>query len=227
MNDAQSSKVEAVVFDWDGTVMDSKEAILATYRATTEELLGRPFPTEPEDVHRIIQMRGKESFDLIAAGDPELTERVAATFHREYQTLQARTQPFDGTREALAGLRAAGVRLGVATSKARARIELEGARTELLGFFDAIVTGDDVARAKPDPESVAAAIAALEVEPGATLYVGDGPNDIRAGRGAGAITVGVAYGFHPDELAAENPDHIIAHPTELLGLAGLPVAPAG
>jgi HAD superfamily hydrolase (TIGR01509 family) len=224
MNDSERSQVEAVVFDWDGTLMDSKEAILATYRATTTKLLGKPFPTEPEDIHQIIQLRAKESFDLIAAGDPELTERIAATFQREYQVMQTQTQPFPGTAEALEQLRAAGIRLGVATSKARARTELEGERTGLLGFFDVIITGDDVERAKPDPESVARAIAELGVAPAAAIYVGDGPNDILAGRGSGAITVGVSYGFHPDELALEGPDHVIEHPSELLGLAGLPVA---
>jgi HAD superfamily hydrolase (TIGR01509 family) len=224
MNDSERSQVEAVVFDWDGTLMDSKEAILATYRATTTEVLGSPYPTEPGDVDRIIQLRGKESFDLIADGDPELTERIATTFHREYQVMQSRTQPFPGTAETLERLRGAGIKLGVATSKARARTELEGERTGILGLFDVIVTGDDVERAKPDPESVARAIAELGVKPRAAIYVGDGPNDILAGRGAGAITVGVSYGFHPDELALENPDHIIEHPSELLGLAGHPVA---
>ncbi len=58
--------------------------------------------------------------------------------------------------------------------------------------------------------------------PAAAIYVGHGPNDIIAGRGAGAITVGVAYGFHPDELALEGPDYIFEHPSELLGLADLP-----
>lgn len=221
MSAADRNGVEAVIFDWDGTLMDSKEAILATYRATTTELLGKPYPTEPDDVHRIIQLRAKESFDQIAAGDAELAERIATTFHREYQVMQARTQPFPGTAETLASLRDAGIKLGVATSKARARTELEGERTGLLGFFDAIVTGDDVERAKPDPESVAKAIAELGVSPAAAIYVGDGPNDVLAGRGAGAITVGVAFGFHPDELAAEGPDHIIDLPSELLGLAGI------
>ncbi len=222
MSDADRGGVEAVIFDWDGTLMDSRESILATYRATTTELLGEPFPTEPDDVHRIIQLRAKESFDQIAAGDPELAEKIAATFHREYQVMQARTQPFPGTAETLAALRDADIKLGVATSKARARTELEGARTGLLGFFDAIVTGDDVERAKPDPESVAKAISELGVSPAAAIYVGDGPNDVLAGRGAGATTVGVSFGFHPAELAAAGPDHIIDHPSELLGLAGIP-----
>jgi phosphoglycolate phosphatase/pyrophosphatase PpaX len=222
MSDATGSGVEAVIFDWDGTLMDSKEAILATYRATTTELLGKPFPTEPDDVHRIIQLRAKESFDQIAGGDPVLTEKIATIFQREYGVMQERTQPFPGIAETLASLRDAGIKLGVATSKARTRTELEGKRTGLLDYFDVIVTGDDVERAKPDPESVARAIAELGVAAAAAVYVGDGPNDVIAGRGAGAITVGVSFGFHPDELAAEAPDHVIDHPSELLGLAGIP-----
>lgn len=74
--------------------------------------------------------------------------------------------------------------------------------------------------AKPAPESVIAAISRLDVSPAATLYVGDGPNDIRAARGAGAIAVAVTFGFHPDEARAENPDHVIDELAELIELAG-------
>lgn len=221
MTAADRVPVQAIVFDWDGTLMDSKEAILSTYRATTTELLGAPFPTEPEDVHAIVQMRGKESFALIAEGDPELTERIAETFHRQYQVMQVKATPFAGTIETLSALHDAGILLGIATSKARARTELEGKRTDLLRLFDFIITGDDVKAAKPDPEAVASAIAGLGVPAAATLYVGDGPNDVIAGRGAGAVTVGVTFGFHPEEMKAENPDYVINHPSELLGLAGV------
>lgn len=216
-----ASRVEAVVFDWDGTLIDSKEALIATYHEATAEVLGQPYPTEEADIQKIVQLRGKESFDLIAKGDADLAERIAAAFHRAYKEKQAATQPFPGTVEALGRLRAGGVRIGVATSKARVRVDLEGGRTGLAALVDAIVSGDDVERAKPDPEAVVKAIELLGADPAATLYVGDGPNDVRAARGAGAIAVGVSYGFHPDEVRAERPDHLIDHPSELVELAGV------
>jgi HAD superfamily hydrolase (TIGR01509 family) len=215
---ADKGPIEAAIFDWDGTLMDSKAALLASYHEATTEVLGEPFPVDPADVEQIVQLRAKESFSIIAKGDEELFERVADAFHRAYRANAETTQPFPGTLETLRELKGLGVKIGIATSKARARMDLEGERTGINALVDAAVTGDDVTHAKPDPEAVAEAIKALGVEPGRALYVGDGPNDIIAGRGAGAVVVGVTFGFHPDEMRAERPDHVIDEPAQLLDL---------
>ncbi|MFN8216350.1 MAG: HAD family hydrolase [Solirubrobacterales bacterium] len=213
--------VEAVVFDWDGTLVDSKRALVASFRETTAEVIGEPFPTAEEDVERIVQVRGQEAFEEIAGGDPELYERIEEVFHRVYVAQQATIEPFPEVLATLARLRAAGLRLGVATSKARRRLDLEAERTGIGALLDASVSGDEVALGKPDPEAVTAAIAALGAAPARTLYVGDGPNDVLAGRDAGAITVAVTFGFHPEEARAARPDHVVDSFAELLPLAGV------
>ncbi|MEZ5077694.1 MAG: HAD-IA family hydrolase [Solirubrobacterales bacterium] len=147
--------MEAVVFDWDGTLVDTKRVLVGGFQGATEELLGEPFPVAEDDVEEIVQLRGEEAFALI----------------------------------------------------------------------DEDVTGDEVAAAKPDPEGVVEVIRRLGAEPAATLYVGDGPNDVHAGRGAGAVTVAVSFGFHPAEAVAAAPDHVIEAMPELLAIAGL--EPAG
>lgn len=210
--------IEAVVFDWDGTLVDSKRVLVASFQETTREVLGSPFPTEHEDVERIVQVRGQEAFAEIAGEDRDLYARIEAVFHRVYVEQMEAIEPFSGVLETIAALRAAGLRTGVATSKSRARLDLEAARTGIGALLDVSVSGDEVKLAKPDPESVAAAIRALGVDPAATLYVGDGPNDVRAGRDAGAITVAVSFGFHPDEARAERPDHVIDEFSQLLAL---------
>ncbi len=219
MSDAVAP-IEAVVFDWDGTLVDSKRALVASFQETTTELLGVPFPVEEEDVERLVQVRGQEAFEEIAAGDRDLYERIETVFHRVYVEQQKTIEAFPGALETIERLRAAGQRIGVATSKARIRLDLEAERTGIGPLLDVSISGDEVAVAKPDPESVAAAIRRLGVSPAATLYVGDGPNDIRAARGAGAIAVAVTFGFHPDEARAENPDHVIDRLSELVELAG-------
>ncbi|MGE5407901.1 MAG: HAD family hydrolase [Syntrophothermus sp.] len=213
--------IEAVVFDWDGTLVDSKRALIASFRETTAEVIGEPFPTAPEDVERMIQVRGREAFEEIAGGDPDLLERIEEVFHRVYVARQTTIQPFPGALETLARLRGAGHRLGVATSKARIRLDLEAERTGIGALIDVSISGDEVEAAKPDPEQVAAAIAALGADPARTLYVGDGPNDVLAGRGAGAVTVAVTFGFHPEEARAAAPDHVVDSLPELIGLAGV------
>ncbi|HET7444056.1 MAG TPA: HAD family hydrolase [Solirubrobacterales bacterium] len=215
------SAIEAVVFDWDGTLVDSKRVLVASFQETTREVLGNPFPTEHADVERIVQVRGQEAFAEIAAGDDGLYERIEAVFHRVYVEQMEAIEPFPGVLETIAALRAAGLKTGVATSKSRSRLDLEAERTGIVELLDVSVSGDEVKHAKPDPESVAAAIGGLGVDPAATLYVGDGPNDVRAGRDAGAITVAVSFGFHPDEARAERPDHVIDEFPQLLALAGV------
>ncbi|HVO52816.1 MAG TPA: HAD family hydrolase [Solirubrobacterales bacterium] len=213
--------IEAVVFDWDGTLVDSKRALIASFQETTTEVQGEPFPTAPEDVERMIQIRGQEAFEEIAAGDRALYERIEEVFHRVYVAQQANIEPFPGALETLARLHEAGLRLGVATSKARRRLDLEAERSGIGALLDVSVSGDEVAVAKPDPEQVVAALAALGADPARSLYVGDGPNDVNAGRAAGAITVAVSFGFHPAEARAARPDHVIDTLPELLPLAGI------
>lgn len=72
-----STRIEAVVFDWDGTLVDSKAVPVASFQETTSEVLGEPFPTEPEDVERIIQVRGQEAFAEIAAGPTHVIDSLA------------------------------------------------------------------------------------------------------------------------------------------------------
>ncbi|MGV1048259.1 MAG: HAD family hydrolase [Solirubrobacterales bacterium] len=215
-----SAAIEAVVFDWDGTLVDSKRVLVASFRETTTEVLGEPFPTEHADVERIVQVRGQEAFAEIADGDSALYERIETVFHRVYVERMGAIEPFPEVLATIAALRAAGKRIGVATSKSRVRLDLEAERTGLGALIDVSVSGDEVQRAKPDPESVREAIRLLGADPAATLFVGDGPNDVRAARGAGAIAVGVSFGFHPAEVRAAGPDHVIDAFPELLELAG-------
>jgi HAD superfamily hydrolase (TIGR01509 family) len=212
--------IEAVVFDWDGTLVDSRSALLASFQETTTEVLGAPFPTAHADVERIVQVRGQEAFAEIAAGDEALYERIETVFHRVYVERMETIEPFPEVLATIERLRAAGHRIGVATSKSRARLDLEAERTGLGDLIDVSISGDEVELAKPDPESVREAIRRLGADPAATLFVGDGPNDVRAARAAGAIAVGVSFGFHPDEVRAEQPDQMIDSFPELLGIAG-------
>jgi HAD superfamily hydrolase (TIGR01509 family) len=213
--------IEAVVFDWDGTLVDSKAVLVDSFRATTEEVLGRAYPSTHEETEMIVQLRGEDAFALIAEGDAELADRINTAFHPHYVARAERARPFPGTLETLETLRAAGLKIGVATSKARIRLDLEAERTGIGPLLDEEISGDEVKVAKPDPESVVEVIRRLGVEPGRTLFVGDGPNDILAGRGAGAVTVAVSFGFHPEEARAAGPDHVIEAMPELLALAGV------
>ena len=116
-------------------------------------------------------------------------------------------------------LRARGLKIGVVTSKTRARMSCDLQVCDFDGCFDVVITGDDVARGKPDPEGVRAGLAALEVPAAHAVMVGDGPVDIRAGQAAGTRTVGVSHGLHsPAELEAVAPDYLVSSLGEVAAL---------
>jgi len=207
---------DAVMFDMDGTLVNSQEAILASYHDATTSILGEPFPVEKEDVEKIIQMRGQESFPLIAGGDEKKAAQIKELFGQAYLKHQERIPLFPEVEVMLGTLKEEGIKLGIATSKARERLEADLERTGIAGYFDLTLTGDDVAHAKPAPDQIIKGIEHFGVEPERMLFIGDGSNDIIAGRDAGAKTAGVNFGFHPELVAAENPTYLLDSYLELI-----------
>lgn len=228
MNAADSSAAarpfDAVMFDMDGTLINSKVAIVASYHDATTKIMGEPYPVEEADIERIIQLRGQETFPMIAKGDPVVADQLKEEFGKAYAIHQSEIPLFDEVEVALAALRDGGIRLGIATSKARGRFEQDMERTGIKNFFEITITGDDVEHAKPHPAPITMGIEHMGLDPARVLYVGDGPNDVIAARAAGARQAGVEFGFHPEECRAENPDYMLASYLDLIPIA---LPPAG
>jgi len=132
-----------------------------------------------------------------------------------------------GMQELLLALRAEGVRIGLATAKRRATIEIAFRYLpQLEGLFDTIVSSDDTERHKPDPAPLLLALERLGAEAGDGAYVGDSPFDVEAARAAGLRSIAVTWGgIHDRErLGAVGPDAIASTTLELL--AALEVSPA-
>lgn len=208
--------IRALLLDWDGTIVDSKATILAAYHVASAEVVGRKFPVEREDVDHIIQLRGADAFPIVCGGDLSLVPRFTARFAEVYRLTADGAPAFPGMAETLCALAAEGVRVGIVTSKARVRVDPDIERVGLgAGVLSVVVTGDDVAEAKPHPEGIVKALRALGIAPRDAAYVGDGPNDLLAARGAGVRVFGVEFGFHPEELRALEPDWMVAGYAEL------------
>jgi pyrophosphatase PpaX len=206
-----------VLFDLDGTLIDSGPIILASMRHAAVTVLGR----EPdEDLVRaaiggpglVAQMR-----DLDADRVDELVEAYRAHNEPLHETLES----FDGVLGLLPVLRAEGRRLGIVTAKRRATVELAFGRFPLLELNTEVLVGaEDTERHKPDPDPILEALRRLEAEPKDAAYVGDSPFDIRAAKAAGVFAVAVAWGgIHPVErLAEEEPDALVSTTEELRGV---------
>ena len=179
----------AIVFDVDGTLIDTYRLYMESYRRALAPVVGYA-PGDEE----ILSRRGGSSERGILrgwAGDERL-EACHADLCRHYEELHPALSDgfYEGAAEMLAALRSAGIPLGVVTSKGRRAWEVTVSGIE-LGDFAVVVTEDDVAEPKPHPEGLLLAAAALDVSTERVVYVGDSVGDLEAGRAAG-MPVGAA-----------------------------------
>lgn len=210
----------AILFDLDGTLIDSWRLYAEAFRRTLAPYLGHV----PADEEMIARGPGSERHFLLGWLGAEAGERAHADFGRHYEALYgaACEGPYDGVREMLAALRAAGYPLGIVTGKGRYAWEVTE-RAAGLGTFDVVVTDNDVRAPKLDPEGLLAAAARLGTSAGDLVYVGDTAADLRAGRAAGMRTAAVLWPkTGPGEaerfvktIAPLAPEWTFAHPGEL------------
>lgn len=207
-----------LLFDFDGTLVDSIELILESYRHTLRVHRG----TIPDDS---VWLEGlgtplRVQFRTFTE-DPAEIEAMIATYREwNYAHHDAMVRPYPGAVQTVRALKEKGARLAIVSSKHRRGI-LRG--MEVCGFgglFDCLVTSDSIEASKPDPAPVLAALAELKAEPAQALVVGDSPHDIAAGRDAGTKTAACLWGpFDKERLARENPDYWLASFSELEKLA--------
>jgi phosphoglycolate phosphatase len=215
---AAPAHVDAVLFDMDGTLLDSWDALVGSYRDATTEVLGAPRPVERADLDRVIQLSARDAFPLLADGDLEVAARIQQAFGESYRRRASQIGLYDGVADTLRALKDSGLRLGIATSKSRVRLDSDLEQTGIAGLIDTTICGDEVPAAKPDPRPIVAVLERLGLDPARALYVGDGANDVMAAQAAGVRAVGAGYGFHPAACRAAGPEYWIETPGELPAL---------
>jgi pyrophosphatase PpaX len=204
-----------VLFDLDGTLVDSGAIILASFKHATQTVLQREFPDE----HILAAVGGSNLDEQMRRLDPDRVDELVTVYRAHNEPLQAELLACAGVPDVLDELRAEGRRLGVVTAKRQQTIALAFEAVPALGAFDVVVGSDDTERHKPDPEPILHALELLGARAEDAAYVGDSPFDIRAGKAAGVFTVAVAWGnIHPRErVEAEAPDAFVDTAEELLG----------
>ncbi len=209
-----------VLFDLDGTLLDTVALIVRSCQHTFRTALGREVPEA--EILKYIGMPLSELMGLYRP-DPAAVEEMITTYRTFNLAHHDRlAKLFPGVREALAALAEGGVKLAVVSSKARGGVTRGLNLFDLSRYFGTVVALEDTERHKPDPQPVALALARLGLRPGEALMVGDSPADLEAGRRAGAGTAAVAWSTFPlEELQAEHPDHVLAEMGELLGLCAV------
>lgn len=203
-----------VLFDLDGTVVDSGAMILASMRHATLEVLGREYTDE--DLMKAVGGPGLEA--QMAAFAPDRVDELVRVYRAHNEPLHDELEACEGMGEVLARLHDEGRRLGIVTAKRRSTAELAFARVPVAHLFEAVVGGDETEHHKPHPEPLLLAAERMGADPAETAYVGDSPFDIRAAKAAGMHAIGVTWGRIHDRarLTAEEPDAVVDRAEELL-----------
>jgi pyrophosphatase PpaX len=203
-----------VLFDLDGTVVDSGSIILASMRHATREVLGQEF--EDRELMQAVGGPGLEA--QMAAFAPDRVDELVRVYREHNEPLHDELRACAGMEDVLARLHSEGRRLGVVTAKRRATVELAFASVPLGHLFETVVGGDETERHKPDPEPLLLAARRLGADPAQTAYVGDSPFDIRAAQAAGMHAIAVTWGRIHDRssLEPEEPDAVVDSAEELL-----------
>jgi len=203
-----------VLFDLDGTVIDSGGIILASMRHATRAVLGREYTDE--ELMRAVGGPGLEA--QMQAFDSERVDELVTVYRAHNEPLHEELVCCAGMKDALERLHAEGRRLAIVTAKRRSTVELAFAHVPLGHLFEVIVGGDETERHKPDPEPLLLAAERLGARPEEAVYIGDSPFDVRAAKAAGMASVAVTWGRIHDRsrLEREHPDAIVDTAEQLL-----------
>lgn len=194
-----NGKVEGVIFDVDGTLVDSNAAHARAWVEAIAEA-GREVPLAR--IRPLIGMGGDKllpeatGVSAESAEGKAIAERRGEIFRSVYLP---RLQPFAGSRDLLVALKARGFRLAVASSAETKDLAPLLRVAQVDDLLDTKTSGDDAETSKPDPDIVVAALARLECAPALAIMVGDTPYDVAAARGAGVRCVGFRCGGWGDE----------------------------
>jgi HAD superfamily hydrolase (TIGR01509 family) len=214
-----------VLFDWDGTLVDSAETSFRAYVSLFREL-GIAFGRE--EYRRTYSPNWHRTYEALGLAR-ERWDEADALWLRFYAL--ERNELLPGVPGALSRLRAAGRAQGIVSSGERARVTSEMRLFEVAGFFSEVVCGDDTPERKPHPGPLLLALQRMGLEPEEAAYVGDSPEDVEMARRAGVYAVGIPGGFpNVEALLAAGPELVAkdvgAAVTHLLGPAP-PLGEAG
>ena len=209
--------IQTVLFDLDGTLIDSIRLILDSYHHT---LAAHGIPPRTDDhwlrgVGTPLNVQFAEWRD-----DLGKLEAMVATY-REYNLAHhdRMVTVYPGVVAALGAIRAAGCRTGLVTSKNRQGALRGLTLVRLEAMMDVLVCADEVTNPKPHPEPVEKAVALLGADPGMTVYVGDSIHDMVSGRAAGVRTAAALWGpFGREHLELASPDYWLETPADLVTL---------
>lgn len=214
----------AVLFDLDGTLIDTNDLILASY----EYALNRHCPGKYSR-EEIVACLGEPLYDTLRRFAPEKWESMVQTY-REYNLAchDDWVKLFPGVSEVLKKLHREGIVLGVVSNKQRIAVEKGLSLFGLDKWMKTVVCYGEVKRPKPYPDPILRAMEAVGADPARTLMVGDSRFDLLAAKRAGVDAAAVAWSWHgKEELLALSPDYVLEEMRDLLKIVGIDAESGG
>ena len=210
-----NKKITTLLFDLDGTLIDTNELIIASFLHTLEHYYPNQYTRE--DVFEFIGPSLVETFSkLDIERAEEMIEHYREHNHLHHDLL---VQEYEGVYETIRTLKERGYKVGIVTTKMRKAVERGLIKGRLDSFFDVVVTFDDVKKTKPDPEPIELALELIGSSADETIMVGDNSHDILAGKQAGTKTAGVAWTLKGrDYLEQYGPDYMLENMRDLLSI---------
>lgn len=208
--------INTVLFDFDGTVMDTNDIIIRSWQHTFRTIEGKERPLAD-----ILTTFGEPLLITMAKLFPQMTVEEGAEIYRDYmkQHYNVLIRPFPGMRELFEALKIRGQKLGLVTSRAGETTRAGLEQFDLLQYFDCIITCDDTNKHKPDPEPILIAMDRLGSKPSETIMVGDTTFDLLSAKNAGvkSVLVGWQMALSEEEIQGpEGPDYVAMHTEDLL-----------
>ncbi len=213
------NKITTLLFDLDGTLIDTNELIITSFLHTLEQYF--PGQYQQQDV---LPFLGPTLYDTFSKLNPDKVDEMShvyRTFNKAKH--DSFVKEFPGVYDTMKQLKEAGFKMGIVTSK-MSDVAIMGMKlTKIDPFFDTIVASEHIENPKPDPEAIYKALEELGSSPDEAIMVGDNGSDILAGKNAGVrTTVGVSWSIKGREhVRSFEPDYILEHITDIYPIVGV------
>ncbi len=208
--------INTLLFDLDGTLIDTNELILQSFSHTFEKYIPERRFTREE----ILPFNGPTLLESFSSVDPDRAEEMIAEYRKfNHEKHDELVTEFPGVFDTIKTLKEKGYKIGVVTTKIKNTVNMGLKLTKLDQFFDVVVTLDDVENPKPDAEPVLLALKLLGSTPEEAIMVGDNYQDIVSGKNAGTKTAGVAWSHKGKDFLLEyKPDFMLETMGDLLDI---------
>ncbi|MBM7573541.1 pyrophosphatase PpaX [Aquibacillus albus] len=209
--------IRTILFDLDGTLIDTNELIIASFTHTLKQHTGKDY--DRTEIFDFIGPPLRDSFEQVDATQVE--EMVNTYREHNLANHDSYVTAYPTVIDTIQQLKREGYQLGIVTTKMK-DTAIKGLKlTGMDDFFEVIIGLEDVNHAKPHPEPVIKALTKLDASPSSTLMIGDNYHDIESGKNAGTLTAGVAWSLKGREaLESYQPDYMLDQMSDLLDILG-------